>query len=421
MLENCRLINFQSHADTFIEFSNGLNCIIGSGDVGKSALVRALRWVLFNETPKGEFITWGKTKSAVSIGLTKGIEIVRGREGKRNFYKLIVDGSEKLFENFGLEIPVEISAILNTISLNIDIDTRINLNVVGQHDGLFLLDKSGSIKNKAINSVIGMQYIDAVIRDLSPEIKKFDSQKEKYETEIQELKTQIEQVGYKAEDEKKIERLKQDNKKLEELNKRTENIKSFIDDLCNIETKIKEVNDKKSKFPKVEDVEKHEKLTDRYIKLYNYIKTVKEFEIKEQELNKKKKSYEKITEKDYDRMIQLIQRQQVVNNIYKDWIEFEEKEKAFKVKKAKYEKFDTGLLEKMEGLIDRYSKIDTLYKIMDDFAKKFTEFKAKKNEVVVNIQKAKDSLLQTVKDMKMCPVCYSEIDEKKAEEIVERS
>lgn len=37
--------NFQSHEHTEVEFGPGLNVIVGPSDHGKSALVRALRWL----------------------------------------------------------------------------------------------------------------------------------------------------------------------------------------------------------------------------------------------------------------------------------------------------------------------------------------------------------------------------------------
>jgi ABC-type transporter Mla maintaining outer membrane lipid asymmetry ATPase subunit MlaF len=41
--------NFQSHKYTEVDFSEGFNIIFGPSDYGKSAIIRALRWVLYNE------------------------------------------------------------------------------------------------------------------------------------------------------------------------------------------------------------------------------------------------------------------------------------------------------------------------------------------------------------------------------------
>ena len=46
------LINFQSHLNTVIELHPGLNILVGESDQGKTAIIRALRWLFYNE-PRG--------------------------------------------------------------------------------------------------------------------------------------------------------------------------------------------------------------------------------------------------------------------------------------------------------------------------------------------------------------------------------
>lgn len=46
-----RIQNFQAHKDTTIEFDR-IATIVGPSDIGKSAVLRALKWVAKNE-PKG--------------------------------------------------------------------------------------------------------------------------------------------------------------------------------------------------------------------------------------------------------------------------------------------------------------------------------------------------------------------------------
>ena len=53
-LKQITLKNFQSHKDSTIQLDRGLNAIIGPSDSGKSAIIRAIKWVLYNE-PSGDF------------------------------------------------------------------------------------------------------------------------------------------------------------------------------------------------------------------------------------------------------------------------------------------------------------------------------------------------------------------------------
>ena len=48
------LENFQSHKYSVIELNEELNVIVGPSDSGKSAIIRGLKWALYNE-PSGDY------------------------------------------------------------------------------------------------------------------------------------------------------------------------------------------------------------------------------------------------------------------------------------------------------------------------------------------------------------------------------
>ncbi len=52
-IKKVRIQGFQSHLDSTFTLSPGLNVITGPSDAGKTAIIRALRWLAFNE-PQGE-------------------------------------------------------------------------------------------------------------------------------------------------------------------------------------------------------------------------------------------------------------------------------------------------------------------------------------------------------------------------------
>jgi exonuclease SbcC len=60
MIDSLSIQNFQSHEKTELEFDEGINIIIGQSDSGKSAILRALNWVV-NNKPNGEAFksNWG--------------------------------------------------------------------------------------------------------------------------------------------------------------------------------------------------------------------------------------------------------------------------------------------------------------------------------------------------------------------------
>lgn len=69
MIKQLNIQNFQSHVDTTLEFSDGCNIIVGNSDSGKTAIIRALRWLVFHKPTGDEMRShWGgKTKVELFI------------------------------------------------------------------------------------------------------------------------------------------------------------------------------------------------------------------------------------------------------------------------------------------------------------------------------------------------------------------
>jgi len=81
------LRNFQSHSYTSIELSPKINIFLGKGNRGKSAIIRALKWVFFNEPQGTGFIKKGETFASCSVTLDNDYTIIRERGDKINRYE----------------------------------------------------------------------------------------------------------------------------------------------------------------------------------------------------------------------------------------------------------------------------------------------------------------------------------------------
>ena len=71
------LENFQSHKNTSLEFDRGLNVILGNSDSGKTAILRAIKWALYNEPQGDYFIMQGQNQVLVEIEFSNGAIIKR--------------------------------------------------------------------------------------------------------------------------------------------------------------------------------------------------------------------------------------------------------------------------------------------------------------------------------------------------------
>lgn len=160
------LENFQCHAHTRLTFSPGLNVIVGPSDQGKTALLRALRWVLHNEPRGSDFVRVGADSCRVTVAFDDGTRITREKGARANRYVLEKDGEQQVFEAVGWDVPPAVKAAHGMAALRLDADTEIPLNLGGQLEGPFLLEAPGSLRAKAIGQVIGAHIIDAATRDV---------------------------------------------------------------------------------------------------------------------------------------------------------------------------------------------------------------------------------------------------------------
>ena len=105
--------NFQTHKKRVLRLTPGVNVLVGRTDVGKSSLLRGLRWLCLNQ-PRGDgFVRWGK--SGVGVGCeVGGRTVVRVRKGKHGYYE--VNG--KRFDALNGTVPRDVQDLLRTADVN---------------------------------------------------------------------------------------------------------------------------------------------------------------------------------------------------------------------------------------------------------------------------------------------------------------
>lgn len=151
MIDSVTISNFLSHKDTTIEFSPGVNIIVGPTDSGKSAIVKALRWAITNR-PMGDGMrsSWGGLTS-VAV-LVNDQTVLRQRDQGLNQY---VIGNHE-FNAIKGDVPAEILQLLNL--------TDINLQT--QFDSHFLLSRSPGEVAQTFNKVAHLDKIDIALQNI---------------------------------------------------------------------------------------------------------------------------------------------------------------------------------------------------------------------------------------------------------------
>ncbi len=147
------LRNFQCHKKLALVITPGVTVITGRSDAGKSAVLRAIRWLCLNRPNGSSMLRHGADAVRVSLDLTDldgvtkyRVERRRGKGG--NLY--VLDGTE--LKAFGAEPPDVVSR-----GLNVGPD-----NFQRQHDPLFWLSLSPGELAKRLNAMTGFDKADEV-------------------------------------------------------------------------------------------------------------------------------------------------------------------------------------------------------------------------------------------------------------------
>lgn len=156
MLESLTISNFQKHRKLTVQFDKGVTCIVGPSDAGKSAILRALRWVAFNKPSGDEFVKQGASRAKVILNVD-GRHIKRRRGKGVNSYS--IDGNR--LKAFGSDVPVDITKLLA-------VD---NINFQSQHDAPFWFSNTAGEVSRQLNEIVNLEIIDKTLASLNSMIR----------------------------------------------------------------------------------------------------------------------------------------------------------------------------------------------------------------------------------------------------------
>jgi len=246
MIKSLNIQNFQSHEKTQLSFHEGVNVIVGSSDSGKTAVIRALRWVVWNR-PSGDHIrsSWGGDTS-VSVGTEDGA-VIRSK-GKQDSYQIRSEDKNLDFRAFGTNVPDEVQKFFNISEINLQ----------GQLDAPFLLSETPGAVAAHFNKVAKLDKIDSSTQKVNSAIRKLDSDIAYAEKDIAaqtELLTKYEH----------LEKFEIDVETLEELEGQANGKRNAIEQLRRL---IRNISKVKADIIEREVDPEYEKLIEQLLKYY---------------------------------------------------------------------------------------------------------------------------------------------------------
>lgn len=172
-LEWLELENFQAHKKSRFEFDGqGLNAIIGASDSGKTAAIRGLKWLLYND-PKGtDFIRHGESRATVRARFSNGVTLERSRtQSSAGHYKITdAAGKETDYTGFSHNVPIEVTNAHQMPKTELAKDVVSSLNIAYQLDGPFLLSESASTRASVIGRLTGVHVVDTAIKNTNKKV-----------------------------------------------------------------------------------------------------------------------------------------------------------------------------------------------------------------------------------------------------------
>ena len=223
MISSIRIKNYQSHKDSILNFSPGINAIVGSSDNGKTATLRAFNWVL-NNRPTGfnNVSYWDrgkdkkpKTEQSVSIFKYNGDCVTRIRTKDYNGYEFYSQEEVTKLEAVGTDVPEEVSLFFNMNETNIQ----------KQMDQPFMVSESSAEVARFFNRIIRLDIIDKVLSNA-------ETVRRRNNKDIEELKNSIDKNIKDLEELNWVDKAQELTKEALELKEVI--IKNLVDDYSKI-------------------------------------------------------------------------------------------------------------------------------------------------------------------------------------------
>lgn len=195
MIKRIEIEGFQSHLKTEVDLSGGVNVFIGANDAGKTAILRAMTWLITNRPSGDAFKNPDADTVACQVVLQDDMTISRSKSKDGNLYS--VDG--QLLEGFGQEVPEEVRQALRI--------EKVNLQT--QFEPHFLLSQSPGEVAKVLSQAVKLDEIDAAHANINRTIRDAERLAEEKEGAFASHKEVLKQYAFLPEMEKDVVKARQ--------------------------------------------------------------------------------------------------------------------------------------------------------------------------------------------------------------------
>lgn len=235
-----------------MDFHPGVNVIIGSSNSGKTSILRALYWAVYNRPSGLSFVShWNRDKKGNPIKPTRvtvqnDCELLsRIRSQELNGYEIGTEINDQILEAIGMDVPDDISRAFNLDAVNIQ----------RQMDAPFLLSESSADVARFFNAIIRLDLIDRVLGKAESKRRENNKEKIRLEQEQKTIDGEIKLYYWIEEAEQLASKIQIRESRIEVYSQMQETLQQSVDDYTD---KQKEVGKQKiivSAVPLIEKIE----------------------------------------------------------------------------------------------------------------------------------------------------------------------
>ena len=279
MIKSIDIKNFQPHKDTHMDFSPGVNAIVGTSDKGKSSVFRAFDFNIRNTTNDKAYVShWCYNKkgnivdnSEVTINLDD--HIIKRVKGKDNYYN--VDNEETNQEGIGKGTPPD-----NIIELyKMD-----DITMQKQKDSFFLFDLSKTKVAETFNKIVDLEIIDTTINNIKSKIREIKNEEKVLNNKKEEYQKEVESYNYIDDIAKELQELQILENEIDMLNSSIADLDSSITVLNNYDIQLENINNILSTEKEINNLiifnEENKILLQEEVILSNTINTIEDVNVK---------------------------------------------------------------------------------------------------------------------------------------------
>ena len=405
MIRGIKLVGFQSHVDTSINLTEGLNVITGPSDSGKTAVIRAVRWVALNE-PQGDAVVNQSVGYAQVTIITDTGVVTKVRNKGKVRYEINIDGENISYDKS--EIPQEVYRILGINKTSFG-DVEVVLPFSFQLDAPFLISSPASFGGKVLGKICNADTVELAVKKSSREVSQANEAKRQAEKTIEETKLALQSYENLQEVEQRLQQCRELVTGIENgivnhdtLSKLHSSYIAAYEKLNTVRDTVHLLSEIPQRAKEVSALELHAVRYNRLLNLYSKYNAANNHLNSVQNVINKTRTFEQATLclEFIEEVRKRLQRLQSLREVYKN---NETKLKALREKINVSRGVEAGL-ELLDALHATQERLNRITALRNAYANILNAIKANADEITKHKQ-AVDTLQAEWDKIDVCPLC----------------